>query len=172
MDADIPGQNLDWQTVSMDNCPVAGALQVLGDKWTLLIVRDAFNGIKRFGEFCAHTGAPRALVASRLKDLIERGIMTRETYQEPGSRQRQQYVLTAKGRDLQHTLISLREWGDKYINQPGEHPLELVDIDSGQPVRMGLVRQHDDQLVQDARVRVQPGPGLRRQAHSGESTST
>ena len=154
------GQILNWRDLNKSNCPVAGALQVLGDKWTLLIIRDAFNGIKRFDDFCAQTGAPRAIVTSRLKHLIEAGILQLELYQEPGSRPRQQYVLTTKGLDLQHILIALREWGDSHVNEPGEHPLELVDKDSGESVHLGLVRSSDNTLIDGRYVRLRGGPGL------------
>jgi len=154
-------EKLDWRAVSTDNCPVAGAMKVLGDKWTLLIVRDAFNGIKRFEDFCGQTGAPRALVASRLKDLAAAGILRQEAYQEPGARTRQHYVLTQKGRDLQHILIALREWGDTHVIGPDDHPLELVERDTGAPVRLVLVRATDQAPVDPRSVRLRPGPGIR-----------
>jgi DNA-binding HxlR family transcriptional regulator len=151
---------LDWGAVSTANCPVAGAMKALGDKWTLLIVRDAFNGIKRFEDFCTQTGAPRALVASRLKDLVAAGILRQEAYQEPGARVRQRYVLTLKGRDLQHILIALREWGDVHVIGPDDHPLELVERDTGAPVRLALVRETDQTLVDPRSVRLRAGPGI------------
>jgi DNA-binding HxlR family transcriptional regulator len=156
----VPQGKLDWLSVDTDNCSVAGALHVLGDKWTLLIVRDAFNGTKRFADFCAQTGAPRALVASRLKDLVAAGILRQEAYREPRARVRHHYVLTSKGRDLQHILIALREWGDAHVNPPDDHPLELVEHNTGTPVHLGLVRETDQALVDPRSVRLRPGSGI------------
>lgn len=162
MKREAPQVKLDWRSVNTENCPVAAAMKVVGDKWTLLIVRDAFMGVKRFDDFCAQTGAPRALVASRLRDLVADGILQQEAYREAGSRPRQQYVLTSKGRDLQHVLTALREWGDAHVNAPGKHPLELVEKETGEAVRLGLLREKDGGVVASRGVRLRPGPGMKR----------
>jgi DNA-binding HxlR family transcriptional regulator len=166
MNETVAGRNLDWRTVSTENCPVAGAMQILGEKWTLLIIRDAFNGIKRFDDFCAQTRAPRALVINRLKYLVDEGVLCQEPYQEPGSRSRLHYVLTRKGRDLQYVLIALREWGDVHINESGKQPVELIEKNSGVAVRLALVRTDDDTLMETTNIRMQPGPGFRRRSSS------
>jgi DNA-binding HxlR family transcriptional regulator len=166
MNETVAGRNLDWRTVSTENCPVAGAMQILGEKWTLLIIRDAFNGIKRFDDFCAQTGAPRALVTSRLKYLVDEGVLYQKPYQEPGSRSRLHYVLTRKGRDLQHVLIALREWGDIHINEPDKQPIELIEKNSSVAVRLALVRTDDNTLIEPINIRMQPGPGFCRRSSS------
>ena len=150
---------MDWRDINLENCPVAGAMEVLGDKWTLLIIRDAFNGIKRFEDFQKHLGAPRALLTRRLRSLEEDGVLRRETYQEPGKRQRDQYVLTKKGASLQNILIALHEWGDEYVRGPEGHPLELIDGPSGERVRLAPVRESDNSLVNPRTLEIRPGPG-------------
>ncbi len=154
-------EKMDWRQVDTENCPVAGAMKILGDKWTLLIIRDAFNGIKRFEDFRTHLDIPRALLSRRLRDLEDQGILQREPYREPGKRARHEYILTKKGADLRHILIALKEWGNEYVNGIGAHPLDLVDRDSGEGVKLSLVRESDHRPVDPRRLELRPGPGLR-----------
>ena len=134
---------------------------MLGDKWTLLILRDVFNGIRRFEELHEHLGAPRALLTRRLRHLEEDGILKRREYREPGTRTRYEYRLTHKGFDLQHILVALREWGDRHTNPPGEHPWDLIEKDTGEHVRLALIRESDHQVVDERAVTMRPGPGAR-----------
>jgi DNA-binding HxlR family transcriptional regulator len=154
-------EKMDWRDFSTENCPVAGAMKILGDKWTLLILRDAFNGIHRFADFQSHLGIPRALLTRRLRTLEDAGILERREYREPGARPRREYRLTAKGFDLQHILVALREWGDAHVNPPGAYPWELVEKDTGERVRLALVRECDGQVVADRAITARPGPGIR-----------
>jgi len=98
------------------SCPIARTVGVLGERWTLLIVRDALAGTTRFAEFRESLGIAADLLADRLSTLIEFGIMTKEPYQEPGSRTRYAYHLTDRGRELSLVLASIRQWGD--VNLP------------------------------------------------------
>src|SRR6516164_8428997 len=91
------------------NCSVARALAVVGERWSLLIVREALDGARRFGEFRARLGMASNLLATRLDTLVAAGVMRRVPYREPGGRQRFEYHLTQQGRDLRPTLISLLE---------------------------------------------------------------
>lgn len=136
-------------------------MKILGDKWTLLILRDIFNGVRRFDELHAHLGAPRALLTQRLRQLEDDRILTRREYREPGKRTRYEYRLTPKGFDLQHILVALREWGDRHTNPPGKHPWELIEKDSGEQVRLALIRDSDHQVVDNRAVTMRPGPGLK-----------
>src|SRR5689334_2434500 len=99
------------------NCSVAGALEVVGERWTLLIIRDAFLGLSRFDEFRESLGIARNVLTDRLNTLVEEGIFERVPY---GDRpDRVDYRLTRKGLDLHVALIGLRQWGDKYLcDQP------------------------------------------------------
>ncbi|WP_218670927.1 helix-turn-helix domain-containing protein [Microbispora sp. GKU 823] len=100
------------------NCSVARALSVVGERWSLLIVREALDGARRFGEFHSRLGIARNLLATRLETLVTAGVMRRVPYQDPGDRQRFAYELTEQGRALRPTLVALLEWGDTYLADP------------------------------------------------------
>lgn len=110
------------------HCSVAQTLDVVGDPWTLLIVRDALFGITRFDEFRRSLGIPRATLTARLDTLVEHGAMERRRYQERP--QRHEYVLTEKGRDLRRVIVSMLQWGDTWSPLP-EPPVTLIDADTG-----------------------------------------
>src|ERR1700732_4580938 len=94
------------------NCSIARALEIVGERWTLLIVRDAFLGLRRFDQFQENLGIARNVLTDRLNRLVEEGILERVRYSERP--ERFEYQLTKKGRDLQIALVGLRQWGDKY----------------------------------------------------------
>ncbi len=98
---------------SKEVCSVAGALSVIGDPWTLLILRDAFNGVRRFDDWQARLGVARNVLAARLKALVGHGVMETRLYSERPPRR--EYVLTPKGRDLLPVLLTLKAWGDQHV---------------------------------------------------------
>jgi DNA-binding HxlR family transcriptional regulator len=104
--------------ISTVNCSVARALTVVGERWTLLIIREAFDGVRRFQDFRTRLGIASNLLAARLETLVEAGVLRREPYREPGGRQRYEYHLTERGADLRPVLIALLQWGDKYLADP------------------------------------------------------
>src|SRR5215469_4801763 len=108
---------------SKERCPVAATLQVVGDPWTLLILRDAFFGVRRFDDWQARLGVARNVLASRLKSLVEQGVLETRLYSEHPPRK--DYVLTRKGRDLLPVIRSLKAWGDRHV-YGSETPLELT----------------------------------------------
>ena len=107
---------LDYDTA---NCNIAATLAVVGEKWTFLVLREAFNGIRRFEDMQRRTGAPRQILSSRLARLVDDGILRKEPYREPGQRPRSEYRLTEKGIDLFPVIAALLGWGDKYASAPG-----------------------------------------------------
>ena len=113
------------------NCSIAQTLDVVGDPWTLLIVRDALFGTTRFDDFRRSLGIPRATLATRLDTLVEHGVMERRRYHERP--ERHEYVLTDKGRDLRRVMISLLQWGDTWsdLDPP---PVTLVDLDTDEAI--------------------------------------
>jgi len=119
-------------------CSVAGTLSVVGEKWSLLLLREAFLGVRRFADFQRHLGAPKAVLTDRLATLVDRGILKRVPYQAEGERQRHEYRLTTKGIDLYPTLVALMAWGDKYLSDDLA-PLELRHRECGEPVHLALV---------------------------------
>jgi DNA-binding HxlR family transcriptional regulator len=126
--------NLSWDR---SRCSVAGTLAVVGEKWSLLVLREAFLGTRRFADFQRVLGAPKAVLSDRLATLVEQGVLTRVPYQAEGERQRHEYRLTAKGRDLYPTLVALMQWGDTYLAD-GPPPLELQHRDCGAAVHLEL----------------------------------
>src|SRR3954464_12177543 len=114
-------------------CSVAGTLAVVGEKWSLLVLREAFLGVRRFADFQRILGAPRAVLTDRLATLVEQGILRRVPYQAEGERQRHEYRLTTKGIDLYPTLVALMQWGDRYLAEDGITPLALETRSLGSP---------------------------------------
>jgi DNA-binding HxlR family transcriptional regulator len=105
------------------NCSIARTLQVLGEKWTLLIIRESFYGATRFEQFHQVLQCPRNLLSERLALLVEAGILERSQYREPGSRARMEYRLTEDGRELMPILVALMQWGDRHKADPEGPPV-------------------------------------------------
>jgi len=117
------------------NCSVARTLELVGERWTLLVVRDAFLGRRRVDEFQESLGIARNVLADRLAKLVEHGIFERVRYQERPDRY--EYRLTPKGRDLRLALAALMQWGDQYVSRTP--PRLLRRKSDGTPVRVALV---------------------------------
>ncbi|MGW1463629.1 winged helix-turn-helix transcriptional regulator [Streptomyces sp. NPDC002308] len=112
------------------DCPVARTLDLVGDKWSLLVVRDAMDGARSFTEFQRRTGIARNILSDRLRKLTAHGLLTQTT---ASSGRRQEYVLTDAGRDLFPAVLTLRQWGERHAFAPGEAHSTLVD-QHGTPV--------------------------------------
>ncbi|RJG46740.1 MULTISPECIES: helix-turn-helix domain-containing protein [unclassified Mesorhizobium] len=119
-----------------DYCPSARSLDVIGDWWSLLIVRDAFDGLTRFGEFQKSLGIAKNILSERLRTLIARGILEAVPAADGGAHQ--EYRLTAMGRDLFPVMVALRQWGEQHLFAPGEEHSKLVERDTGLPVRLDV----------------------------------
>lgn len=137
-------------------CPVARALDAIGDWWSLLIVRDAFDGLRRFGEFQKSLGLAKNILSARLRNLMAHGIM--ETVPASDGSPYQEYVLTEKGRGLFPLLVALRQWGEDFFFEPDEAHVLLVDRKNGLPVRRLELRAQDGRIVgaEDTMVRLPP----------------
>lgn len=127
-------------------CPVARPLDAIGDWWSLLIVRDAFGGLRRFGEFQKSLGLAKNILSARLKNLVEHDVL--ETVPASDGSAYQEYVLTEKGRGLFPLLVALRQWGEDYFFQPTEDHVTLVDRKRGKPVRRLELRSQDGRLLE------------------------
>ena len=138
------------------NCSLAQTLEVIGERWTLLILRDAFFGVKRFDDFCSSLGIARNMLSKRLNRLVEAGILSREAAPQG----RHEYRLTAKGLDLQPILLSMTHWGDRYYPHPAGDRLVFVDRQRGEPVQPMGVRGADGRVLGARDIRAVPGPGL------------
>ena len=120
-----------------DRCTIAKTLDVISTRSAFLILREAFYGTTRFDDFAERVGISEPVAATRLKELVENGLLEREDYREPGQRTRQRYRLTDKGADLFPALVALMQWGDRWLDERGG-PVELRHRDCGEPVAVEL----------------------------------
>jgi DNA-binding HxlR family transcriptional regulator len=152
---------MDKTSFSDMNCSVAQALEVLGDWWTLLIIRDSFFGVRRFADFEASLGIAKNTLTDRLKHLVAEGVMEKIDAGRTGPRY--EYRLTEKGRDLHIVLTALRQWSDKWVFRPGNEPLLVKDKKTGQPVSDLQVTDADGKPLQLRDMFSSPGPGATEQ---------
>ena len=132
-----------------ESCPVARSVDAVGDWWSLLIVRDAFDGSRRFGDFQRSLGVAKNILSARLRSLVDQGIL--ETVPAGA---RHEYVLTAKGEALFPVIVALRQWGEAFAFEPGEPHSQLLDRRDQQPLRPLEVRAADGRLVTPADTEV------------------
>ncbi|MEV4756769.1 helix-turn-helix domain-containing protein [Micromonospora sp. NPDC049559] len=137
-------------------------MEILGERWTLVVLREIFNGIRRFGDMRERTNIPRQVLTNRLAMLVEQGVLRREPYREPGARQRYEYRLTEKGLDLWPVLVTVLAWGDRYLADPEGSPLAVVHRDCGAEVRAVLRCADGHELAGPRQAVPRPGPGARR----------
>jgi DNA-binding HxlR family transcriptional regulator len=142
------------RTYEGQNCSIAYALEVVGERWTLLIIRDALLGLSRFDEFHQSLGIARKVLAERLRWLVKQGILERVRYQERP--ERYEYRLTQKGRDLHVALVGLRQWGDDHCSQ--KPPMLARTKSDKKPVIAALIPKRSDHLRLEE-VEFVPGPG-------------
>jgi DNA-binding HxlR family transcriptional regulator len=133
------------KSLDKENCPIARALDVIGDWWSLLIVRDAFFGKRRFGEFQRSLGLAKNILCTRLQKLVSHGVL--EAGPASDGSAYQEYALTEKGRSLYIVLVALWQWGESCLFEEGELDLLLVHRESGQPVRPLELRSQDGRLL-------------------------
>lgn len=139
------------------NCPIARSLSVLGDQWTLLILRDALFGLTRFEEFQSSLGLSRNLLSRRLGAMVDDGLLERRPI-SPGAR-RQEYQPTEKARDLLPVLLALGHWRERWEPSPDGPRIVPVDPASGKPVALRLVPGDEARGVSPRDVVLRPGPG-------------
>ncbi len=120
-------------------CNLVRTIDLIGDRWTLLILRSALFGVRRFDDFQAELGCPRTVLSGRLKRLTDGGLLARQSYRVPGKRARSEYVLTRKGLALRPALIALTQWGDDWLPGAGTPPIRFLDAGTRKPVRAGFL---------------------------------
>ena len=139
------------------NCSIARAMDVLGDAWTLLILREAFLGGRRFADFEANLDISKNVLTQRLGALVEAGVLERRDAGRHGPRY--EYHLTAMGKDLSTVLTALRQWGDRWLFGPGQEPVLAVDARTGRPVAPLRIQAEDGTPLPGRSIRLVPGPG-------------
>jgi DNA-binding HxlR family transcriptional regulator len=152
---------VDRDRYSAGNCSVQRTLDIVGEKWTLLILREAFYGARRFEEFQRRLGCARNLLAERLNGLVTAGVLTKAAYREPKQRERYEYRLTDKGLDLLPAIIALMHWGDTWEADPAGPPVVVAHRTCHQPVELVLRCSGDKRPVTARETEALPGPGAR-----------
>ncbi|WP_343729464.1 helix-turn-helix domain-containing protein [Duganella sp.] len=135
-----------------DACPVARAVDLVGDRWSMLIIRDALDGIRRFGDFQRNLGVARNILSDRLSALVEGGLLAVQPASDGSAYQ--EYVLTAKGESLFPAIVALRQWGEHHLFAAGEAHSTLIERVSGKPVAAMQPRDHDDRILKPGQALV------------------
>jgi DNA-binding HxlR family transcriptional regulator len=151
---------------SLENaeCPVARSLDAIGDWWSLLIIRDAQLGRRRFGEFQKSLGLAKNILAARLRTLVERGIL--KTAPASDGSAYQEYVLTPKGRGVFPVLVALRQWSEAFDDAPEEIGTILVDRAKGRPVKKLELHAQDGRLLEFGDITIKPRPAAKLRRHA------
>jgi DNA-binding HxlR family transcriptional regulator len=149
-----------------DGCPIARSLDVIGDWWSMLIIREALFGVRRFSEFQKKLGLAKNILTVRLRALVDQGLLAMAPASD-GSAYRE-YVLTPKGRGVFPILVALRQWSEEFDDHPEEIATILVDRQKGRPVRKLALYSQDGKLLTAADTALKPrGPAKRARSISG-----
>ncbi|WP_375058020.1 winged helix-turn-helix transcriptional regulator [Zobellella sp. DQSA1] len=132
--------------INDEPCPVARSVDVVGDRWSLLIVRDAFDGMRRFSDFQRSLGMARNILSDRLRKLVEAGIL--ETKPASDGTAYQEYVLTPQGESLFPVVVALRQWGEQHLFNPGERHSVLINKRTGKAVPPLVLHDSDGTTLQ------------------------
>lgn len=152
---------MDWLDYDSAACSIRRTLEVIGEKWTVLVLREAFNGVRRFDRMRDHLGVSDAVLSARLRTLVEYGVLEATPYREPGSRTRNEYRLTERGLELYPVMIALLRWGDAHRAGQEGPPLEVTHADCGEPLHAVVRCAAGHELGSPREGRVRPGPGAR-----------
>lgn len=152
---------MEWLEYDTANCSIQRSLDVIGEKWTLLVLREAFNGVRRFDQIRDHVGISDPVLADRLRKLVAAGVLEPSSYREPGRRTRLEYRLTDKGLDLYPVLISLLTWGDRHCADSAGPSVLAAHRDCGERVEAVVTCTAGHRLDSPRQGTVLPGPGAR-----------
>lgn len=147
-----------WDDIGGMTCSIARTLSVIGDRWTLMIIRNAFLGTRRFDDFHAGLGMTRHVLADRLDRLVTAGVLRKEAYQERPPRY--EYRLTEQGRDLYPVLLALTGWGDKWLDGGKGAPVIYHHKPCGHITRPVMACSECGEVMDPRQVTPMAGPGL------------
>jgi len=153
---------MEWTEWDSRTCSVARTAELVGDAWTVLVLRDLLNGVRRFDELAGHLGIARNVLTRRLAGLVDAGLVERVPYREPGRRERHEYRLTEAGLELRIVLNALRDWGDRHLAGEAGQPVRVEHAGCGAEVRTVLRCEAGHEITNDTRLRSVPGPGAKR----------
>jgi DNA-binding HxlR family transcriptional regulator len=144
------------------NCAIGAAVGILGERSTFLVLREAFNGVRRFDDMQRRTGMPRQVLSQRLARLVAEGLLRKVPYRDSGQRSRDEYRLTDKGLDLYPVLVALMQWGDRYAVGSAGPQVLLRHRDCGEPLSLQMACRAGHVVESPREVTPVPGPGARR----------
>lgn len=153
--------NSAFTPVEPAHCPLARAFDIIGDRWTLRVLREAFYGVRRFDQLQHDTGMPRTVLADRLGQLVDAGLMRKVPYREPGRRLRHEYRLTGRGEALMVAFAALMEWGEPLLPEPRRPPVAFFDQASGAALKVRFVAASGAVVDDMSRVRARVAKELR-----------
>ena len=154
---------MQWSELEQQPCSASRTLSVIGDRWTLLILRDCFLRVRRFDDFQARLGIGRPILANRLKKLVDHFVLTKVAYQQHPTRY--EYRLTPKGLDLYPVIMSIVHWGDIHMSGKKGRPLLHRHVACGRHFDPVLVCSECGEALDPRQVQVDPGPGAAGTAH-------
>jgi DNA-binding HxlR family transcriptional regulator len=154
------------------NCSIGRTLDVLGQKWTLLIIRECFYGATRFEQFHRVLQCPRNLLTSRLALLVDEGILERTEYREPGSRPRLEYRMTDKGQELMHIMLAVMQWGDRHKADPEGPPVIARHVGCGEELHVTFACEKGHIVTEPEEIEMVAGPGALSSAAAVEVPAT
>ncbi len=150
-----------WSDYSSDDCSIARTAQILGDRWAVLVVRDLFNGVRRFDELQRHLGIARDVLTKRLALLVDEGLVEKRPVKVEGERARHEYVLTEPGRELRTMLIAIMDWGDRYRAGADGPPVQIRHRECGAPVHARLMCTDGHEIAPETRTELVVMAGAR-----------
>jgi DNA-binding HxlR family transcriptional regulator len=150
------------------NCSIAQALEVLGDWWTLLVVREAFVGTRRFADFEANLDISKNILSARLKHLVTHGVLARVDAGVHGTRY--EYELNPMGKDLATLMTALQQWGDRWVFGEGHEPLLILDRRSGRRIPRLRILDNEGRMLAGRDMAVAPGPGASKRTRARYGT--
>ncbi len=157
-----------WDALEEESCSISRTLAVIGDRWSLLVLRDCFLRVRRFEEFQSRLGITRHLLADRLKKLVRHGVLRRVPYQT--TPKRHEYILTQKGLDLYPILMAIVHWGDVHMADERGRPLLHQHKTCGHMFNPVMVCSECGEPLNPREVQVHPGPGAQSANHPAVST--
>lgn len=145
------------RTFESENCAVARSLDVIGDGWSMMILRECFLGARRFGDFERVLDISKNVLTQRLQHLVDHEILQRVDAGTHGKRY--EYVLTPKGKDLLTVITALRQWGDRWIFGEGNEPILVIDRRTGEPIERVRIQNAEGRPLHPKHLALEPGPG-------------
>lgn len=144
---------MDWKNVDTTHCGVRACADIIGDKWTFLILRDIHFGVSKFQDLQKHIGASSTIIAQRLKKLVEQGLLHKSEYKHQGARVHHEYVLTEKGYAVSPLLIAMAQFGYDHLIDKDKRLVSFIDSDTDEPLSLALV-DSEGQVIPQERIQV------------------